>query len=224
MLQEIVSHTKALIQGAMAMSCLVLLVTTPYTRASDHRDGPQVKADSNKVGDIADLYVFKESEQSANDADNSKMVFVLTTNGLVTPGTPNTFSSQVAYEIKVALGKQATANPKTLSFRFGTPESNGRQSIFLNTQLVGTTTVNETPVNNVAEINNHKIKVFAGMREDPFFLDLRVIQEGLHTGKSDPKDTFAGSNVSTIVASVPVAYFQSDAKESVFSVWAVTKK
>lgn len=174
--------------------------STPASVAADHFDGPRVKLESNKSADIADLYVFREGDQSENDADNDKLVFIMTI-------------ANVRYDIKVSRSRQNPTADKTLSFRVV------GDNVFLNETFVGKTNTNNTTI-----VEGQSMMTFAGQTDDPFFADLRVIQEGPATGKDDPADSIAGGNVSALVASVPIAYFQTDANESAFFTWGSTSK
>ena len=69
------------------------------------------------------------------------------------------------------------------------------------------------------------IKVFAGPRDDPFFFDLnryKAILAGTAAGFSNPgTDTFAGSNVLSIVIEVPKTLIAATGN---INVWLETKK
>jgi len=68
------------------------------------------------------------------------------------------------------------------------------------------------------------IKVFAGPRDDPFFFDLVRFKEvigGTQTGFRNPGiDTFAGTNVMSIVVEVPKSMLGS---ASTINIWGETK-
>jgi hypothetical protein len=72
--------------------------------------------------------------------------------------------------------------------------------------------------------NASGIKVFAGPRDDPFFFDLvrfKDIIGGTQTGFRNPGvDTFAGTNVMSIVVEVPKSMLGSAAA---INVWGETK-
>ncbi len=99
------------------------------------------------------------------------------------------------------------ANLSIFNFRFGLPDSSGQQDIYLSTgsnvagTVIGKTTpyaagtlnipANNNPIVNPVVINNAPystftansgIKVFAGEADDPFYLDFRVLNEGLAVG------------------------------------------
>ncbi len=176
----------------------------PASQAADHLDGPQVKTAENKAGDIADLYAFRRGDANGNPADNDKVVFIMT--------MVDEFSTDIRYDINISRDRTNPNPDRLLSFRV--VDGN----IFLNDEFVGI-----TQVNNDASLEAQPIQVFAGRTDDPFFFDLRVATEGPATGKDDPKDTFAGANVSAIAVSVPVSYLQT-AGETQFFAWGVTYK
>jgi hypothetical protein len=74
--------------------------------------------------------------------------------------------------------------------------------------------------------NANGIKVFAGPRDDPFFFDLvryREIIAGTQTEFRSPGvDTFAGTNVMTIVVEVPKSLFGT-VTNNTLNVWAESK-
>ncbi len=229
-MQKISPYIKSFTLSFMSVSLLLMLASTPVSVASDHSDSPTVKLTENKNGDIADLYVFREGDQSGNTADNSKLVFILTVNGLAVAGTGHEFSTDKQYDIKVARDRNnLAATSKTLSFRFGALSGDGRQKIWLNGKFAGwTTAFNTTPTSAMVDLNGSMAKVFAGDTDDPFFFDLRIIgpngEDPSPTGMPTPADTFAGSNASSIVVSVPVAWFQTAAQEKNFFSWTTVAK
>lgn len=252
----------------LATSCLISLASIPSTFASDHIDSPSVSVagpvydplkaaptvGSGKPEDIADVYVFREGDQTGNPADNTKMVLVLTTNGLIPPGQSRPFSPDVEYQIKVSNdallkptaplvdnnGVNLEATAKTLKFRFGSPDANGIQSVYLNNGAAGafanignTTAFAATPNVINTTYAGQPIKVFTGESDDPFFLDFRAVVEGIPFGVGVapstntariPGDSFGNSNVNSIVVSIPMAAFQTVALETKFHVWGATVK
>jgi len=204
------------------MSCLISLASTPATLASDHVDSPSVTVAgptyravatesttdstsaqptvaSGKPEDITDIYFFREIDQNPNAASD-RVAMVMTLNGLTKPGHSNYFAPDVAYQMKISTDKnnlESSAN--VFTFRFGAPDSNGQQKIYLNgvdtnsktTAYAGTNTNADEGLadpaitanyHNTSKNTDNNIKVFAGEADDPFFLDFRVINEGLVTG------------------------------------------
>ncbi|RYY00096.1 DUF4331 domain-containing protein, partial [bacterium] len=196
---------------------------------------------SGKPEDITDIYAFREQDQSGNAADAGRLCVVMTLNGLQAPGQARPFAPDVAYQIKVASDKNSLeSTAKTFSFRFGVPDPNtGTQQIYLSDSstpsmtAIGTTTAfKASPVVNSATYNNQSVKVFAGETDDPFYLDFRVLNEGLGAGVNGPgstlpnrtpSDTFNASNVNAIVISLPMTAVQTGTA-STFYVWGRTLK
>ena len=199
--------------------------------AADHIDAPAVTGPNNASpgNDITDIYAFQ------SPADNSKMVFVLNTQGLLAPSATGAagFPANILYEFNidntgdniedlviqclVQKGKMKVYGPVPV----GTP---GSASTI---QTMGPVTeVKVTPYSagspNIGTSNG--IRVFAGPRDDPFFFDLSRFKEiiaGTQGGFRNPGvDAFAGTNVMSIVVEVPKALLGSAAT---INVWGETK-
>lgn len=200
--------------------------------AADHIDAPAVTGPgSTSLGnDITDIYAFQ------SPADNSKMVLVMNVQGLLSPlATPSaTFPSNVMYEFNidntgdnvedlviqclVQNGKMRTYGPVAV----GTP---GTVSTVKTsgpvTEVSVTTAASASPI---TATNTNGTRIFAGPRDDPFFFDLVRYQDilaGAQPGFRNPGvDTFAGTNVMSIVVEVPKSLLGSSAT---INVWAETK-
>ncbi len=168
--------------------------TTAPVKASDHDDG-ETNIKSRNLN-LTDLYVFREDWQTDNDADASNLIFVMNTNPRSLPRQQYFFNTLASYNFHV--GRQNNRNnvatgqqDVVFSFRFGTPDNNSRQQIFLdvvrfaNGQEASRETLNggfttPAPVGlgpNPAQVNPvptaaGTLTVFAGLREDPFFFDV----------------------------------------------------
>lgn len=66
------------------------------------------------------------------------------------------------------------------------------------------------------------LKVFAGPRDDPFFVDLGAVFDLLQVGVN-PMDTLAGANVHTIALQVPIAQLVGDAS-GVIGTWSTSSR
>lgn len=200
--------------------------------AADHIDAPAVTgANSTSTGaDITDVYAFQ------SPADNSKMVFVMNVQGLMSPAVTSaaSFPSNVMYEFNIdnngdnvedlviqalvqngklrVYGPVAPASPGTMS----TVRTNG-------TATETTVTAYNASSPSVGSGSNG-IKIFAGPRDDPFFFDLTRFKEiigGTQTSFRNPGvDTFAGTNVMSIVVEVPKSLLGS---ATTINVWGETK-
>lgn len=178
--------------------------------AADHIDAPAVQGGTS---DITDYYAFQ-----GQDTDN--VVFVANVQGLLSPEASATaaFDENVMVEFNIDtsgdnvedLVIQAIARDGKMYF-FGptAPTTTGLNSTVMTTAsaqgVVDITAYGSTA--NVA--TNAGMSFFAGPRDDPFFMDFAqysAIIGGTATGFNDPgSDTFAGSNVMSIVVEVPKA-------------------
>jgi len=200
--------------------------------AADHIDAPAVTGPGSvSLGnDITDVYAFQ------SPADNSKMVFVLNTQGLMSPATSTTasFPSNVMYEINIdntgdnvedLVIQCLVQNGKMRVYGPVAPGTTGTTSTVKTSGTV--TEVAVTPYSsatpNIAS-NSNGIKIFAGPRDDPFFFDLvrfKAIIAGTAPGFNNPgTDTFAGTNVMSMVVEVPKSLLGS---ATTINVWGETK-
>lgn len=214
---------KKLLFAALAASA----VTGGIIYAADHIDTPAV---TNQTTDITDVYVFR-----AQDPNN--LVFVANTQGLVSPGNTAAlkFDENTLLEFNidktgdnvedlVIQCKYNSSEKKMLIYGPVAPSEKGTRS-----KLEGNTTaeVLVTPYGSAAITGTGSlgIKVFAGPRDDPFFFDLnqyKAILAGSATGFNNPgTDTFAGTNVLSVVVEVPKSLIGATGN---INVWLETKK
>lgn len=210
---------------------LALILTGGVLIAADHIDAPAVTGpgSSSPGNDITDIYAFQ------SPSDNSKMVLVLNTQGLLSPTASATasFPSNVLYEFNidntgdnvedlviqclVQNGKMRVYGPVAV----GTP---GLMSTIRTSGPVTEASVTAYGAAPVIGSNTNGIRVFAGPRDDPFFFDLvrfREILGGTQSGFRNPGvDSFAGTNVMAIVVEVPKTLLGTAAT---INVWGETK-
>jgi hypothetical protein len=183
--------------------------------AADHIDAPAVTgAGSTSLGaDITDVYAFQ------SPADNSKMVFVLNTQGLLSPGMTGaaSFPGNVMYEINIdnngnnvedLVIQCLVKNGKLRVYGPVAPAAAGTTSTVATTASYVETAVTAYGAGSPSVgTNSGGMKIFAGPRDDPFFFDLTRFKEiiaGTQTGFRSPGiDAFAGTNVMSIVVEVP---------------------
>lgn len=191
--------------------------------AADHIDSPAV---TNQSTDITDLYVFRGQDQS-------NLVFVANTQGLMAPSATGTakFDQNTLIEFNIdnngdniedlVIQCEIDGNKMRVHGPIK-PSMTGSQS-----RIEGgvTAEVNVTSYGASAQVGSaNGIKVFAGPRDDPFFFDLnqfKKILAGTATGFNNPgSDTFAGTNVMSIVVEVPKAVLGTG---NTINVWLETK-
>lgn len=202
----------------VAVSGLILV-------AADHVDAPAV---TGNAADITDVYTFQGQ-------DTNNLAFAVNTQGLLSPNATAaaTFNENVMIEINIDntgdnvedLVIQAIKRDDKMYF-FGpyAPATTGTSSTIKTSAASGSVTISSygaTPI--IAEKSG--MKFFAGPRDDPFFFDLgqfKAILGGTASGFNNPgTDTFAGTNVLSLVVEVPKAMLGTSSK---INVWAETKK
>jgi hypothetical protein len=212
-------------------SFLFVVVTGGIIFAADHIDAPAVTgANSTSTGaDITDIYAFQ------SPADNSKMVFVMNVQGLMSPAVTSAanFPGNVLYEINIdntgdnvedLVIQALVQNGKLRVYGPVGPSSAGTSSTVRTNGTVTETSVTTYGSSSPLVGNNNGIKIFAGPRDDPFFFDLARFKEiigGTQTSFRSPGvDTFAGTNVLSIVIEVPKSLLGT---ASTINVWGETK-
>lgn len=189
-----------------AIGGLGIVTLSFFLLSADHLDAPAI---AGTTADITDFYAFQGE-------NNDNYVFVANVQGFLPPGQPTeqaAFDEAVLIEfnidndndLKEDLVIQAIKRGDSMYF-FGpsAPAMQGLESTILTStrRRVKISTKDDLQI---AEIDG--MKFFAGPREDPFFFDLNqynAILSGAATGFNNPgEDTFANSNVLSIVVEIP---------------------
>ncbi len=208
------------------MIASAILVLGGIVYAADHMDAPAVKGQTT---DITDLYVFE-----GTNTDN--LVFVGNSQGLLAPSATGAarFDPSTLIQFKIdnngdkvedlviqAMFKDGRVN----FFGLGKPSLTGTRTKIEEGNFLGSVPV--TPYGAHApfiETGAYGIKFFAGPRDDPFFFDLdqfHRITGGTATSFNNPgTDTFAGTNVLSIVVEVPKSLLH--AEKGTINVWLTT--
>ena len=187
----------------------VLGIVGFFMVAADHIDAPAVSGGSS---DITDFYAFQ-----AQDTDN--VVFVANVQGLLSPTATAgaMFDENVLVEFNIdTTGDNVEdlviqAVPRDGKMYFFGPVAPSQTGLNSTIQTAATQTVVDiTTYGDSPEVGtNGGIKAFAGPRDDPFFMDFARYGEiigGTATSFNSPgSDTFAGTNVMSIVVEVPKA-------------------
>jgi hypothetical protein len=210
---------------AIMLACAVITIGG-IVYAADHMDAPAVKG---QVTDITDLYVFEGK-------NTNNLVFVANSQGLLSPSaTPAAkFDPNTLIQFKIDnngdnvedLVIQAIyQNGKINFFGPARPSLTGTQTKIEEANYIGS--VDVTPYGASSPIvatGAYGIKFFAGPRDDPFFFDLNqfhAILAGTATSFNNPgSDTFAGTNVLSIVVEVPK--YLLHAENGKINVWLTT--
>jgi hypothetical protein len=194
--------------------------------ASDHADAPKV---TGKSTDITDLYVFQDPVNSAN------LDFVGNVQGLLSPTATQTaaFDPNTMIEFKIdnngdnvedLVIQCVYLNGKMYIYGPVKPAQTGLTSTVVGSASVIVPVTAYSASANPTIVTTNGITAFAGPRDDPFFFDLNQfhkITAGTATGFSNPgTDTFAGTNVMSVVLQVPKSMLGGTGK---LNVWLQTK-
>jgi hypothetical protein len=157
---------------AVAAALVPLGVARPAARASDHADTAE---NVNRIGaDLTDLFIFP------NPSNVHHVVLVMNSHGLIPAGQGEDvgFDPRVLYQFKIDTTGDFVED-LVIQFRFHgvAPHQKvlvaGPRKPF----LTGTTTIFTRPHDTIGRINHEfspadGMKVFAGVRSEPFFFDL----------------------------------------------------
>jgi len=206
----------------IAAAALALVLGGGILWASDHADAPNVKGKST---DITDLYVFQSPTNSSN------LVFVGNVQGLMSPAATATaaFDPNTIIEFKIDnnadnvedLVIQCVYNSGKM-YIYGPvkPKATGTTSTVVGSASVVVPVTAYGASSPTVVTGSTGIMAFAGPRDDPFFFDLdqfHKITGGTATGFNNPgTDTFAGTNVMSVVVEVPKSLLNSSGKINVW--------
>jgi hypothetical protein len=212
-------------KSKLYISLSLVSITGLLLVAADHIDSPGV---SNTGNDITDVYAFQ-------GADTNNLVFVVNSQGLLTPGTTGaaTFKENVLTEINIDNNGDNVEDLVIQAIRRGTkmhffgpvaPGAPGTSSTIKTSNAAGSVEISQYGSAAITSTSGG-MKFFAGPRDDPFFFDLgqyQAILGGSASGFNNPgTDTFAGTNVLSTVIEVPKSLLGSSAS---INVWAETKE
>lgn len=232
---------KTLSVGGLMLGLMAAAGTATLVNASDHDDGEKELKGRNL--NLTDLYVFREGDQNPS-ASTDDLVFIMDTNPRSLARQQYYFSNKSRYEFMVSRVSDIDASPTgepdiTLRFEFSAPDGNQQQTYTMtaleNGTTIGTASGKTTPLNNEpavnsADVGGSTVKIFAGLREDPFFFDVEqffrvragALGIGPAVGFRDPSeavDFAAGYNVNAIALQVPIALLQGSSEATTFDVW-----
>ena len=166
------SHHRRLLVALLAIAGAGLALTARATLGSDHQDTPEVELSPRM--DINDVYAFPGSSED-------RIALVMTTSSPITPAQASsaTFDPNLLYQLKVdnngdavedlvlQITFEGTGANQTVRVRGPIrPELTGTRNTIVGSAPATTGTIN-TPFG-----SSSSIQVFAGIRDDPFFLDL----------------------------------------------------
>lgn len=211
-----------LISGIAVIGAMIGGGLAPASGA-DHADGPSASTTARSPLDISDLYAFS-SDQAG------KVVLVLNVNSFSLPGDTPTFATDAQFDFKVDNTGDFVADA-AYQITFGAPDADLVQDVTVKlattgadgfgddgaTILTGKTTGNAgQPVVN----SEGGRRLFAGLRDDPFFFDLNAFLMGLQF-RAPGVNFYTGFNINSIVLEVPAADLGTN---PLINAWATTSR
>lgn len=206
------------------ISCAVLAIGG-MVYAADHMDAPAVKGQTT---DITDLYVFQ-----GKNTDN--LVLVANSQGLLAPSAtaaakfdPNTLITfkidNDGDNVEDLVIQAIYVNGVVRFFGPVHPSHLGTRTKIEESAFLGSVPVTPYGASPIIATGSYGIKFFAGPRDDPFFFDLNQFHKiigGMATSFNNPgSDTFAGTNVLSIVVELPKSLLH--AENGKVNVWLTT--
>ena len=191
------------------LALLSAFALTGTALAADHGEAPGAAADP--AADIADFYAWHTS--------NGTIVAVITIQPLAVSGDSALYDADVLYGVHIDTNADTTPDLDIYA-RFG-QNADGDWGVQVE-NLPGAS----GPVVGAVEtvITDGDVKVFAGLREDPFFFDAQGFGDTLSTSSVafTATDFFAGYNVLSIVMEFDTAATTGSAHQ--IQTWATTAR
>lgn len=196
----------------LTIAALVFAPATLSSRAADHLDAPTAKLDGNKELDINDVYVFHPGAPGQQDLSRTVVAMTVSPAAGVIGGTA--FKPNANYDLLVDTNGDARPDI-TIRTTFG--QSQGGQQMFTTrwTDPWHRHQVARGWTNTVVEGRGpgQGARVFAGLRDDPFFFDLVSFNTIVKDGAPNPNfcepgdgDFFLGLNTLSIVVEMPTEW------------------
>ena len=211
----------ALYTATLTAGALGALVFVPGQLAfsADHLDPPMradpaVDTTPDIPADIADIYAF-------HDATNLYLIY--TFGGPAAPNLPAFYDRDVLYTINVSTSLPATSADVSIRFRFGPGSNPGEWGISVE-NVPGVNGAIVGPVEQM--LSKDGVRVYAGLRYDPFFFDSQGLRESRNTGtiRFDKNRNFFGAkNITTVALEIPRSRLGSNGNASL-DVWALSAR
>lgn len=177
--------------------------------AADHAEAPGTQADP--AADISDYYAWYS---------DGTVKAILTFNALMVPGDAAVYDPDVLYTLNFDVDGDDVAD-HMVHVRFG-QAADGSWGVQAS-NLPGAGAPQHGPVEMVVSTPGGKL--FAGLRDDPFFFDLTGYSETLSTGTlsfDNTRDDFAGTNAMAIVVEFDAPSLLGSS--TTFQTWATTSR
>lgn len=201
-----------------ASAAFALIVPGQLAFSADHLDppartDPAFDATPDAPADIADVYTF-------SDAANA--YFAVSFAGPQAAGVPAFYDRDVLYTINVSTSAPATSSDVSVRFRFG-PSINGSGSGISVENLPGVNGAIVGPVESI--LSRDGVRIYAGLRDDPFFFDLQGFRETRSTGSlrfDRTRNFFANKNDTIVILEIPKARLGGNSNS--IDVWATSAR
>ena len=199
--------------GAIAALAAAIVVPGQLALSADHidpptRTDPAFDSTPDIPADIADIYAF---------ADADFVYFIDTIGGPASPTLPAFYDRDILYTINVSTAPPATTSEISLRFRFGPGTGPGEWGI----RLENAPGVNGDIVGPVEQIlTKDGVKVYAGLRDDPFFFDSQGLRESRTMGTirfDKTRSFFAAKNITTIAIAIPRSRFPASGQMDIWT-------
>ncbi|NHN24870.1 DUF4331 domain-containing protein [Flavobacterium jejuense] len=202
----------------LGLACTILV-------AADHIDAPAVQGGT---ADITDFYSF-QGENTSN------LVFVANVKGLLSPtaSASASFDEGVLVEFNIdnnndnvedLVIQAIPRNGKMYFFGPVAPGTAGTSSTIKTNNLLGSVSITPYGSQAITSVQSG-VNLFAGLRDDPFFFDFgqysEIIAGNASSFNNPGTDTFAGSNVMSIVVELPKSMLGGS---GTLNTWVETKR
>ena len=189
---------------AFGVAAVFMMVALPSMTASgaDHLDAPLVAQDGRI--DINDVYIFHPTgDDGMQDLDQTVLAMTVNPAAGVLSGTE--FRKGATYDLLIDTDSDARSEILVRT-RFGKPDDEGEQRVTTRWLQRGRRTHANGDTGEV--FGRRGMSVFAGLRDDPFFLDFDNFNNGAtFCGAGLPvSNFFQGFDVSAIVIQVPTSW------------------
>ena len=177
----------------------LLLVPGQLALTADHLDppartDPAVDSTPDIAADIADIFAF-------HDANN--LYLISTFGGPAAPNLAAFYDRDILHTINISTSPPAASSDITIRFRFGPGANPGETGISVE-NLPGVSGAIVGPVEQI--LSKDGVRVYAGLRDDPFFFDSQGLRESRTMGTirfNNQRSFFHAKNITTVAIELP---------------------
>ena len=177
----------------------LFLVPGQIALSADHLDPPMrtdilVDSTPDTAADIADIYAFQ-------DANN--LYLISTFGGPSATTLPAFYDRDVLHTLNISTSLPATSSDITIRFRFGPGANPGETGISVE-NVPGVSGAIVGPVEQI--LTKDGVRVYAGLRDDPFFFDSQGLRESRTMGVlrfNNQRSFFGSKNITVVAIEIP---------------------